>query len=294
VANPLNPAAWNRFSYVHNSPTNYVDPSGHCPWCLVGIGAGLFTIFEFGRQVHGNMSSGMDLWNAVHYKNINLGTLGLAAATGAVLGGAVVGQAALVAGVSLAEAATIPSATYATAGLQVGGGAGLTIVATVAGQMLANRAYSVERLAPSDYYFAALWGGLTVPVTGFTELAVKGVIANEVVAEVLADALLGAGSNTAQYASSNIYAGRSISADLFVANIVGGAVGGAISPSILRGSIWNDILVKPFSTVLGAGVIPNLPTATRGIGGQPSPEFVHLVNLYYGMKHRTRGWLVMP
>jgi hypothetical protein len=32
VADPLNPAAWNRFSYVHNAPTNYVDPSGRFPW----------------------------------------------------------------------------------------------------------------------------------------------------------------------------------------------------------------------------------------------------------------------
>jgi RHS repeat-associated protein len=29
VADPLDPAAWNRFSYVHDSPTNYVDPRGH-------------------------------------------------------------------------------------------------------------------------------------------------------------------------------------------------------------------------------------------------------------------------
>ena len=26
---PLNPRAWNRFSYVYNNPTGYVDPSGH-------------------------------------------------------------------------------------------------------------------------------------------------------------------------------------------------------------------------------------------------------------------------
>jgi RHS repeat-associated protein len=41
VADPLNPAAWNRFSYVHNAPTNYIDPSGHCPLCFVAIGASL-------------------------------------------------------------------------------------------------------------------------------------------------------------------------------------------------------------------------------------------------------------
>jgi RHS repeat-associated protein/uncharacterized repeat protein (TIGR01451 family) len=34
VAGPLNPAAWNRFSYVHDSPVNYTDPSGHCAVCL--------------------------------------------------------------------------------------------------------------------------------------------------------------------------------------------------------------------------------------------------------------------
>jgi len=29
VPDPLNPQAWNRFSYVYNNPTSYVDPSGH-------------------------------------------------------------------------------------------------------------------------------------------------------------------------------------------------------------------------------------------------------------------------
>jgi RHS repeat-associated protein len=34
VPDPLNPAAWNRFSYVYGNPTNYVDPTGHFAWDL--------------------------------------------------------------------------------------------------------------------------------------------------------------------------------------------------------------------------------------------------------------------
>jgi hypothetical protein len=31
VPNPTNPQRWNRYSYVANSPLNYIDPSGHLP-----------------------------------------------------------------------------------------------------------------------------------------------------------------------------------------------------------------------------------------------------------------------
>ncbi len=34
MPNPANPQAFNRYSYVYNSPLNYVDPSGHDPWWL--------------------------------------------------------------------------------------------------------------------------------------------------------------------------------------------------------------------------------------------------------------------
>jgi len=36
VPNPANPQAWNRFSYVVNSPINFNDPSGHVPIDCIG------------------------------------------------------------------------------------------------------------------------------------------------------------------------------------------------------------------------------------------------------------------
>lgn len=50
VGDPLNPAAWNRFSYVYGNPVNYTDPSGHNP-LLIAAGIGLFALGGFGGHM---------------------------------------------------------------------------------------------------------------------------------------------------------------------------------------------------------------------------------------------------
>jgi hypothetical protein len=34
------PQSWDRYSYALNNPVKYNDPSGHCPWCLIGGAVG--------------------------------------------------------------------------------------------------------------------------------------------------------------------------------------------------------------------------------------------------------------
>jgi RHS repeat-associated protein len=53
VPDPLNPQAWNRFSYVYNNPVTYNDPSGHQPPIigLMLIGAGVFALVVEANQI---------------------------------------------------------------------------------------------------------------------------------------------------------------------------------------------------------------------------------------------------
>ena len=74
VPDPLNPQAWNRFSYCYNNPATYIDPSGHIP-LIVAVPlliAGGAIILDYGLQVHSNMSNyGMPFWEAGYHENIN-------------------------------------------------------------------------------------------------------------------------------------------------------------------------------------------------------------------------------
>jgi hypothetical protein len=48
--------AWDRYSYTFNNPVKYNDPSGHCPWCVVGALAG--AAVGYGAQVYNNYQNG--------------------------------------------------------------------------------------------------------------------------------------------------------------------------------------------------------------------------------------------
>jgi RHS repeat-associated protein len=84
VPDPLNPQAWNRFSYVYNNPTSYVDPSGHdgilVPLLifggafLIGAGAGGYYAYHQGY--------GFESWQLYAYAGMG----GLAGVAGAATG----------------------------------------------------------------------------------------------------------------------------------------------------------------------------------------------------------------
>jgi RHS repeat-associated protein len=84
VPDPLNPQAWNRFSYVYNNPTSYVDPSGHDGILvplrifggafLIGAGAGGYYAYHQGY--------GFESWQLYAYAGMG----GLAGVAGAATG----------------------------------------------------------------------------------------------------------------------------------------------------------------------------------------------------------------
>ena len=84
VPDPLNPQAWNRFSYVYNNPASYVDPSGHdgilVPLLifggafLIGAGAGGYYAYHQGY--------GFESWQLYAYAGMG----GLAGVAGAATG----------------------------------------------------------------------------------------------------------------------------------------------------------------------------------------------------------------
>ena len=84
VPDPLNPQAWNRFSYVYNNPASYIDPSGHdgilVPLLifggafLLGAGAGGYYAYHQGY--------GFESWQLYAYAGMG----GLAGVAGAATG----------------------------------------------------------------------------------------------------------------------------------------------------------------------------------------------------------------
>ncbi|CAI4033151.1 hypothetical protein DNFV4_03584 [Nitrospira tepida] len=66
----------NLYTYAANSPTRYTDPTGNCPWCLVGAGMGAAL----------NISSQL-LMNGGNWATIDIEQVGFAAASGFLGGG---------------------------------------------------------------------------------------------------------------------------------------------------------------------------------------------------------------
>ena len=80
-ANPQE--SWTPYQYAYNSPTQYNDPYGDCPWCVWGAVIG--GVLEYGGQVVSNYAqgkTGVDAWTDVDGGKIAVATL-----TGAATGG---------------------------------------------------------------------------------------------------------------------------------------------------------------------------------------------------------------
>jgi RHS repeat-associated protein len=58
IPDPLNPAAWNRFSYGYSNPVKFVDPSGHTPIATMTIGTVLGAVIGLGSYTLSTALSG--------------------------------------------------------------------------------------------------------------------------------------------------------------------------------------------------------------------------------------------
>jgi hypothetical protein len=132
VADPLDPRAWNRFSYVYGNPVNLVDPTGHFACgglCIAAVGIGALlggTIGAGYAYDQGYTPSSFEFWQY--------------AVTGALLGGATGGLLVVGAGYPLVSAGavfggTINSGLYlaTSSNFSYGGLAGAFVGGAIAG-----------------------------------------------------------------------------------------------------------------------------------------------------------------
>jgi RHS repeat-associated protein len=98
VADPLDPRAWNRFSYVYGNPVNLTDPSGHCVFGLdtavcvvIAIGVGTGALIgggaEYGIQVIETYQETGDWTEALAWENKDKNRIYVGAIIGGIAGG---------------------------------------------------------------------------------------------------------------------------------------------------------------------------------------------------------------
>lgn len=147
IPDTTNPQSWNRFSYVHNNPVVYNDPSGHCIWdgCIAEI-----------MLVGAVIGAGIDIYNQYQennqsFDNINWGEVAIAATVGAVAG--VVTAAVIIpAAAGTYAAAYTGSAIIGTATEMIAGGfmAGTSNVILSNSQRVATKAVRGEHVTLSE------------------------------------------------------------------------------------------------------------------------------------------------
>ncbi len=144
---PGNPQSLNRYSYVNNNPVRYIDPSGHCPWCIaVSVGALIGAGVSYGTQVAVNISqNGL---NVQAFTDVNWKQVGAGAVAGAV------GVATFGAGTAVLGTGAV--ATVAS-GAVSGAVAGQAAIATE--NVLSGREVTEDLGDPADIATDAVIGG---------------------------------------------------------------------------------------------------------------------------------------
>jgi hypothetical protein len=235
---PSNPQALNRFTYVFNNPIKLTDPTGHCPWCIVGaiggaiVGAGI----AYGAQVYANTQQGMDI-GAAMTTNIN----GAAIATGAIAGAVVGGT------MGLASTGAVTGLTVGTVAQMGALGSATSMAGTAVGQLA-----STGTVNPTDVAVAGVVGfasGAAAPIAGATMLTAAG---------------LGAVSNVAQYTATQSIKGEQMTGAGVMTNaasgVIGGALGGAVST--VPKALSFDTAERAFSRMLNAKAFTSLNLGT--------------------------------